>query len=184
MFALRFARLAGTNAAYTPGPWDLTLDTLIALLGAVVTITLTVLALLQTKRANQLQEEARIAEKTLEERQRRFRLYQAMLPFLDTIERDDDPGEDFDAAQMTAMENGFGHDSPELEWIAREGNALANSYRSVTRDAAGQPVDQSSYYAYLRVRQELRRRLAHWVDSGDFPKDRSWTTTVSTPTVT
>lgn len=49
---------------------------------------------------------------------------------------------------MASVENGFGHDAPELEWVAMEAHELADVYGSVVRDAAGNALDQTSYYAH------------------------------------
>ncbi|KRD51983.1 hypothetical protein [Microbacterium sp. Root280D1] len=182
MHRLTVALAATTPPAGTgPGPWELTLDTLIAGMGALVTIVLTVLALLQTKRANALQTEAHrlqqevlTAQARLDERQRRFRLYQVMLPYIEAVEKDTDSASEYDAMVITSVENGFGHDAPELEWVSTEAHELADAYRRVARHADGSALDQTTFYAHAATLTSLRRRLAHWVETGEYPKEKTW----------
>lgn len=184
------AVVAGTvpPAAADPGPWALTLDTLIAGLGAVVTIVLTVLALLQTKRGNalqmeahRLQKEVHDAQEQLDASQRRFRLYQAMLSYIDVVETGRHPAEEHDAMVMTSVENGFGHDAAVLQWVEVEAAELAEFYHRVERDDAGRNVSPESFREHVAAKLALRRRLAHWVDTGDYPSDKTWYEVPDTP---
>lgn len=182
MLIVSIALAASTPpAAADPGPWTLTLDTMIAGLGALVTIVLTVLALLQTKRGNALQMEAHRlqkevydAQERLEARQRRFRLYQAMLRYIDVVETGRHPVEEYDALVMTSVENGFGHDAPELQWVNTEAAELAEYYARVERDDHGRNVSPGSYYDHIERKVSLGRRLAYWVESGEYPTDKTW----------
>ncbi|EYT59750.1 LapA family protein [Microbacterium sp. UCD-TDU] len=182
--------LAATTppSAANPGSWTLTLDTLIAGLGALVTIVLTVLALLQTKRGNalqmeahRLQKEVHDAQERLDARQRRFRLYQAMLTYIDVVETGRHPADEHDAMVMTSVENGFGHDAPVLQWVEIEGAELAEFYQRVERDDAGRNVSPETFWDHVAAKLALRRRLSHWVDTGDYPRDKTWYEVPDTP---
>ena len=165
----------GLQLASTPSPdasdahlWMLSLDTLIAGLGSIATIVLATLALVQTARVTKLQEKAHVAQVSLHEHMRRFRLHQAMMNFIDAKETSGAALDEHEALQLTAVENGFGYDAEELDWASLEAEENAARARQVKRDEKGRPVDHASWLTYVGGKNLLQRRLAHWVDTGEY----------------
>lgn len=146
--------------------WTFTLDTLVAVLGATATIVVAIFALVQTHRANDRQREVGLAERELRERTQRFRLHESMTQFLEAcVSRF--PEAEINSMEATALENGFVRDCPEIEWVQRESENLRYLHSRVPRDDSG-PLEQSSWLTFVARRHLVRKKLAHWVTTGEF----------------